>query len=146
MDQMCIRDRLFAAGAPASILAIARQGSAIIEEKPVSPGEIARRARVLVHAGNHGMSCLGIRAGLPQVTIGEAPEHIFDGRQLAAQGIGLTVEPRRRTVPNIKAAIAEAWESVEMAARAVAYAQETAPEFAGDPGELTADRIEAVLH
>jgi UDP:flavonoid glycosyltransferase YjiC (YdhE family) len=98
-----------------------------------------------VHAGNHGVSCLGLRLGLPHVTLSAQPEHMFDGRRIAEAGAGRNLEPKRWTVPNIQAAVRETWDDHAMAERAAALAQELAPEFAGDPGELTADRIEAVM-
>lgn len=124
-------------------VAVAGRRGAVVESQPRAPGEIAQTARVLVHAGNHGMCCLGVRAGLPQVTISSQMEHRFDGRMLAAVGSGVPVELHRWTVPNIRRAIEQAWEDEVMTARAVAIAGQFASEFEGDPGELTADRIEA---
>jgi UDP:flavonoid glycosyltransferase YjiC (YdhE family) len=122
---------------------ISRRG-AIVEGAPRPAAEIARTARVLVHAGNHGMCCLGLRAGIPQVTLSAQVEHVFDGRVLAQAGVGIIVERRRWTVPNIRAAIERAWEDEALAARARSLAAELAPEFEGDPGDLTAERIERV--
>ena len=64
---------------------------------------------------------------------------------LAQAGIGIPVELQRWTVPNIRAAIEQAWEDEAMAGRAAVIADQLAPEFEGDPGEMTADRIEAVI-
>jgi hypothetical protein len=130
---------------PMAVSVVGRRG-AVVESRPRPPAEIARMARVLVHAGNHGMCCLGVRAGLPQVTVSTQAEHVFDGRQLAEVGTGILVERQRWTVPNIRAAIEQAWEDEAMTTRAVALAERLAPEFEGEPGEMTADRIEAVIH
>jgi hypothetical protein len=116
-----------------------------IQDRPLPPSEIARRARVLVHAGNHGMTCLGLRAGLPQVTLSAQPEHVYDGRQLAAAGVGVAIERNRWSVPAIQKFIREAWSDTQMAERAAALARDMAPQFEGDPGEATADRVEAVI-
>jgi UDP:flavonoid glycosyltransferase YjiC (YdhE family) len=126
-------------------VAVVRRRGAVVESEPRAPAEIARTARVLVHAGNHGMCCLGVRAGLPQVTISSQIEHRFHGRMLAAAGSGIPVELQRWTVPNIRAAIERAWDDETMASRAAVIADQLAPEFEGDPGEMTADRIEAVI-
>ena len=137
--------RVFVAGnLPHAVALLGRHG-AVVEDRPRPPAEIARTARVLVHAGNHGMCCLGLRAGLPQVTLSSDMEHRFDGRALAHAGSGVPVELNNWTVPNIRAAIERAWEDETLATRAEALALELAPEFEGDPGELTADRIEAVI-
>jgi hypothetical protein len=133
-----------AANLPIAVTAASWRG-AIVEDRPLAPGEIARSARVLLHAGNHGMSCMGLRAGLPQVMLAGQIEHVFDGRAIAGAGAGLVVERNRWTVPNIRAAIEEAWENPAIAARATSLAADLAPEFEGDPGELTAERVSAVL-
>lgn len=135
---------MIAANAPLPV-GIMRWRNVVLQEQPMPAGEIARRARVLVHAGNHGMSCLGLRAGLPQVTLSGQPEHIYDGRQIAQMGGGLTVEFEHWSVPRIHQAIRTAWSNPQMTERAAAVAQELADEFEGDPGELTADRIETLI-
>ena len=129
---------------PMAMAVIGRRG-AVVEDAPRPPAEIARTARVLVHAGNHGMCCLGLRAGVPQVTLSAQVEHVFDGRVLAQAGAGIIVERRSWTVPNIRAAIERAWEDAALEARASTLAAELAPEFEGDPGEMTAERIEGVM-
>jgi UDP:flavonoid glycosyltransferase YjiC (YdhE family) len=91
------------------------------------------------------MCCLGLRAGIPQVTLSAQVEHVFDGRVLAQAGAGIIVERRSWTVPNIRAAIERAWEAAALAARASELAAELAPEFEGDPGDMTAERIERVM-
>jgi UDP:flavonoid glycosyltransferase YjiC (YdhE family) len=116
-----------------------------VESGPLLPSEIARHARLLVHAGNHGMSCLGLRAGLPQVTLSALPEHIYDGRQLANADVGRNIEHNRWSVPAIQNLIRDAWSSIQLAERAVALAEELSPQFRCDPGAATADRIEAVI-
>ncbi len=135
---------VIAGNLPMAVAVLKRRGVKV-ESEPRAPAEIIRTARVLVHAGNHGMCCLGLRAGLPQVTLSSQMEHRFDGRMLQQAGAGIAVELQRWTVPNITAAIEQAWEDGAMAARAAAMAEQLAPEFAGDPGEMTADRIEAVM-
>jgi UDP:flavonoid glycosyltransferase YjiC (YdhE family) len=142
---MRVPTRVFVAdNLPMAVAVVGRRG-AVVESQPRPPAEIARTARVLVHAGNHGMCCLGVRAGLPQVTVSSQMEHRFDGRMLAQAGIGVPVELQRWTVPNIRAAIEQAWDDEAITARATEIAQQLAPEFEGDPGEMTADRIEAVM-
>jgi UDP:flavonoid glycosyltransferase YjiC (YdhE family) len=137
--------RVVVAGNLASARAILQRGQIAVETSPLLPGEIARRARILVHGGNHGMSCLGLRAGLPQVALAANPEHVFDARQLASLGVAIPVEFRHWSVPRIHSAIREAWESRLLLHRAREVAQDLATDFAGDSGDMTADRIEAVL-
>jgi hypothetical protein len=133
-----------ASNLPMAVAVVGRRG-AVVETKPRPPAEIARTARVLVHAGNHGMCCLGVRAGLPQVTIASQMEHRFDGRMLMQAGSGITIELQHWTVPNICGAIERVWNDVRMAERAAAMAEQLSSEFNGDPGEMTADRIEALV-
>lgn len=137
--------RVMIAANAALPVGIMRWRNVVLQEQPMPAGEIARRARVLVHAGNHGMSCLGLRAGLPQVTLSGQPEHIYDGRQIAEKGVGLTIEVEHWSVPTIHQAIRTVWSNSQMTERATAVAQELADEFEDDPGELTADRIETLI-
>jgi len=137
--------RVFVADNLPMAVAVVGRRSAVVESSPRLPVEIARTARVIVHAGNHGMSCLGVRAGLPQVTVSSQMEHRFNGRMLAQAGIGIPVELQRWTVPNIRAAIERAWDDEAMAGHAAVVADHLASEFEGDPGEMTADRIEAII-
>jgi hypothetical protein len=137
--------RVVIAGNPLPSVTVARWRKAMVEERPLPPAEIVRRARVLVHAGNHGISCLGLRGGVPQVTLSDQYEHVFDGRRIAAAGAGIILERRQWTVPAIHKAIHEAWADTAMAGRARSLATSLAPQFAGDPGEMTADRIEAII-
>jgi len=126
-------------------VAVIGRGTARIEDRPRAPAEIVRTSRVLVHAGNHGMCCLGVRAGLPQVALSSQVEHRFNGRMLAEAGVGISVELHHWTVPNIRAGIERAWDDEAMAARAAVVAARLAPEFEGDPGEMTVERIEAII-
>jgi UDP:flavonoid glycosyltransferase YjiC (YdhE family) len=79
------------------------------------------------------------------VTLSDQAEHVFDGRQIAAAGAGIILERRQWTVPAIHKAIHEAWANTAMVDRARALAASLAPQFDGDPGEMTADRIEAII-
>jgi hypothetical protein len=137
--------RVVLAGHPELSAAAAGWRNATVESQPLPPAEIARRTRVIVHAGNHGTTCLGLRAGIAHVTISQSVEHVFDGRQIEKLGTGFCLQSSRWTVPNIQTAIYEAWESSAMTERAIELARELAPAFAGDPGEMIADRIEALL-
>lgn len=138
--------RVVVAGNIASALAILRRGGVAVEEHPVPASEIVRGARVLVHGGNHGISCLGLRAGLPQVALAANPEHIYDARQMASMGGAVSVEFEEWSVPRIHAAIRQAWEDPRITLRAEEIAHDLNDDFAGDSGAATADRIEAVLH
>ena len=137
--------RVFVAGNLPMAVAVAGRHRTVVEDRPRPPAEIVRTARVLLHAGNHGMCCLGVQAGLPQVTVSGQTEHRFNGRMLAQAGIGISVELQHWTVPNIQAAIEKAWDDDAMANHAAATAKDLAPEFAGDPGDMTADRIDAII-
>lgn len=136
--------RWFIAGEAPAAAAVAIRYGGIVEPKSRPASEIARTARVLVHSGNHGMCCLGLRAAIPQVTLSDLVEHRFDGRSLAAAGTGIAIEREHWTVPNIRAGIEQAWASETMIRQAETLAEKLAEEFAGDPGEMTAERIEAV--
>ena len=138
--------RAVLAGNPEQSTVAAGWRNAIIETGPLPPPEIVRRARVIVHSGSHGTSCLGLRAGIPQVTFSRLMEHIFDGQQLESLGVGINLRSSHWTVPGIHHAIHRAWDDPEMTERAIAVAGQLSPAFAGDPAEMIADRVATLIN
>ena len=137
--------RAVLAGNPAAAVALTQSRGARVETQPLTPNEIARTARVVVHAGNHGLTCLGLRAGIPQVTLSEQAEHIYNGRRVAEAGAGINLERTRWTVPAIQTAIRDVWDGKRYVDGAAQLAQTLVPNFAGEPGALTAERIDRII-
>ena len=83
--------RAYISGSNEATRALFREAGTTVEEKPVSPRVIARRSRVMFHAGSFGIMCLGIRAGIPQVSAPQHLEQMFHARRLEQAGAGRTV-------------------------------------------------------
>jgi UDP:flavonoid glycosyltransferase YjiC (YdhE family) len=133
--------RLYVANADAATLARFRATGVIVEERPVAPSDIARRSRVLVHAGNHGTMCLGIRAGIPQVSVPQQLEQMFNARRLERTGAGRTVGWSPRTGELYAKFALDLYEDAGAQERARQLAEVTAADFAGDARAQSVARI-----
>jgi hypothetical protein len=131
--------RVYVAGADQDSVSKLRAKGIRVEGKPVSPFQIARRSRVIFHAGSYGTMCLGIRAGVPQVTAPQQLEQLFNARSLERAGGGCCIEPNDGAIYFDR--IVETYENVETRSRAVDLAIETGPEFLGKPGEMSSAQI-----
>jgi UDP:flavonoid glycosyltransferase YjiC (YdhE family) len=138
--------RVVLAGNPTGPVALMHSKGLRVETQPLAPREIARTARVIVHAGNHGLTCLGFLTGIPQVTLAEQAEHRFDGRRVAEVGVGINLERNQWTVPAIHAAIREVWESPHYANDAITLSRVLNSTMSGEPGQLSAERIDRIIH
>lgn len=59
----------------------------VLEPAPVPVAEIARRSRLLLHAGQHGMLSVGLLAGLPQVAVVQNLEQRFHAERAVEAGV-----------------------------------------------------------
>jgi hypothetical protein len=66
----------------------------VLESAPVPVAEIARRSRVLLHAGQHGMLSVGLLAGLPQVALPQNLEQLFHAQRAEAAGVARVIIAR----------------------------------------------------
>src|SRR5690606_4135623 len=64
--------RAFVPGIDASTADTLSSRGIRIERSPVPPAMIAKRSRLIINAAQHGILCLGVAAGLPQVSM---PQH-----------------------------------------------------------------------
>src|SRR5690606_8864924 len=59
----------------------------LVEQSPVPVDLVARRSRLLVNAGQHGTLCLGLAAGLPQVSVPQQPEQEYNAEAVERRGV-----------------------------------------------------------
>ena len=123
-----VRARLQAAGAQ-------------ISEGPLPVAQIAARARLVMNSGQHGIACLALGAGLPQLCLPQHLEQLFHARRLAHAGAARVVWPRTADAATIAAAIRESWDNSDMAFQARALAKALAPAFAQDDLALMRERL-----
>lgn len=104
-----------------------------VETAPVPVDAIARRTRLLLSAGQHGILCLGLGAGLPQVA---APQHLEQGyhaRRAAEAGVMRVVSREERSAEAFRSAVRDAYARPATAVRARALAAELRPQLARNP-------------
>jgi hypothetical protein len=145
LQQLKVPTRLYIANADAATLARFRATGAMVEERPVPPSDIARRSRVLVHAGNHGTMCLGIRAGIPQLSVPQQLEQMFNARRLERAGCGRTIGWSGRTGEVYTHHVLDLYEDPDTDAQARCLAEATAADFAGDARAQSVSRILEVI-
>jgi hypothetical protein len=138
--------RAFIPGCEPEIAGLLRARGVIVEEAPVPADDLVGRTRVFVHAGPQGTVSLGLRAGIPFVAAPRMYETEVNSRQCADLGVAIAVLPNERTVPTLRAAIFEIYESSAYHERARAMAARLAPQFAREPAAVIAERIAAVIH
>jgi len=107
-----------------------------IEPAPVPVSEIAARARILCNSGQHGMLCLGLAAGIPQVCLPQHLEQLYMARQAEARGVARVIWPQAAPAEAIRAALLEAWHDSAARAAAQQLAHELAPSFVRDDGPV----------
>lgn len=116
-----------------------------VERSPLRHDVIAQRSRMIVHAGQHGATCLGLGLGLPQVALPCQSEQSANARCIEAMGAGLCFEQPRTDPAAIAAAIEEVYADRAMAGRARDLARTLRPSLLGDTPALVRATVDAVL-
>lgn len=128
------------AAEPALVSRLQARGVAV-ELAPLPHALIAARSRMLVHAGQHGATSLGLALGLPQVALPRQSEQLANARCVEAMGTLASFPQPRRDSAAIAAAVARVYADADMARRAVALAHDLRGDLVGD----TAARIRSVV-
>lgn len=116
-----------------------------VETAPVAPALIAKRSRIVINAAQHGMTCLGLSAGLSQVSIPRDLEKQYNA--LAAGGLGVmrSVDHKDITAENFRSIVLEVYEDIAMACRARDLAEELRPQFTVNQRKQIRRRVAAVM-
>jgi len=133
--------RGFLPGAPDAVRARLAAAGMRIERAPVPVEEIVRTSRLVLNSGQHGILCLALAAGLPQLCLPQHLEQLFHARRAEAAGVARVVWPRSAPGETIGHAIRAAWDDAAMAGRARALARELAPHFVADDLALLRERL-----
>lgn len=108
----------------------------VIETAPLPITEIGRTARMICNSGQHGMVCLGLAAGLPQICFPQHLEQLFTARCAQQAGVARVVWPRSASSDSIRATLQAAWEDSSALASAQALAHALAPGFTHDDSTM----------
>ena len=123
---------------------LAARGVAV-EREPLSHRAIAERSRMMVHAGQHGVTCLGLALGLPQVALPNHSEQVANAIRVEAMGSLLRLDRPRCDGAAIAAAIRRVYADTGMARRARELAQALRPDLVGDTTALVGAAVRHVL-
>lgn len=126
------------------LTALARKG-VMVERAPVPIDLIAKRSRLLVHAGQHGILCAGLAAGLPQVTVPDQAERLYNSEAAAARGVSAILRKPERSAEVLRKTILDAYENVSMARNAKDVAADLAPVFQESRRKLIRRRLAAAM-
>lgn len=58
---------------------------------------------VIVHQGGGGTVLTSLRMGVPQLVLGQLPDHAFHAERIAQSGVGLRLDPAEADVPRLRA-------------------------------------------
>lgn len=115
-----------------------------VETTPVPVDDLVARSRMIVHAGQHGIICLGLAGGLPQVAFPQNIEQLYHARCAETAGV-LALPPRPWMEPDkIIAAIRAVYGDAAMAARAQVLARTVRPALQLDAAALIRERVQAI--
>jgi hypothetical protein len=116
-----------------------------LEHRPVPVELIARRSRMIVHAGQHGILCLGLAAGLPQIAIPQHLEQLYHARRCEAAGTGRTMTLENRTAAKLRMTIRDTYDDPGIGNIARTVAGQLREQFAVAPATLIRERIGSLL-
>jgi UDP:flavonoid glycosyltransferase YjiC (YdhE family) len=121
----------------------------VLESAPVPVAEIARRSRVLLHAGQHGMLSVGLLAGLPQVALPQNLEQLFHAQRAEAAGVARVIIPRECVQERLLATVSALYDDAVAREAARGLALSLRAELDAAPRDLLARAVaplcEAVL-
>jgi len=133
--------RCFLPAAPPAVRARLAAAGAIVEDRPVPVVEIARRSRMVFGSGQHGILCLALGAGLPQLCLPQHLEQLYHARRAQNAGVASVIASRNAPAAAIREAILSLWHDQATASRARALAQDLAPRFVTDDAALLRARL-----
>lgn len=121
--------RLFVPGVDATTAARLEAAGIVLERAPVPVDLIAQRSRVIVNAGQHGILCLALSCGRPQIVLPQHIEHLHNGRVAQRAGVARVLTRKEWQASLVSQAIRDAYGDGPMLRRAVTVAADMAPFF-----------------
>ena len=117
----------------------------LVERSPVPVELIAKRTRLMVNAAQHGTLCLGLAAGLPQVSVPQDLEKQYHADAAASRGVLISVDEKDRGADSFRSILLDAYEDAGLARRARDLAEELKPQFSANQRKLIRRRLAAVM-
>ncbi|MBB5686650.1 glycosyltransferase [Sphingobium boeckii] len=117
----------------------------LLETAPVPVDLLVRRSRLIINAGQHGILCLGLAAGLPQICIPQHLEQLYHARRAEAAGVAQVATIHDRTAPILRQMIQNAYVDGRLASAARKSAEALQPQFAVRPEAVIRARLTSLL-
>lgn len=119
-------------------------GGVDIIKEPARANQIAATTALLVNAGQHGTLCLGIAAGIPQVTLPQHLEQLYHAERAQELGTARVIGMGDDRPARLRAAIREAYHDRHMADAARTLARQVRPHFEVSSRKLIRRSINSV--
>ncbi|MBX3581426.1 MAG: hypothetical protein KF810_06000 [Rhizobiaceae bacterium] len=116
-----------------------------VERAAVPVNLIAKRSRLIVSAAQHGITCLGIASGLPQVSRPSDLEKQYNAEAVERRGIMQLIDDKDLPAHLFRSTILNAYEDAAMARRARALADELRSQFDINQRKMIRRRIADVM-
>lgn len=145
IGRLGIPTRVFIPGLEATMAEEFTKRGIQVEKSSVPVDLIARRSRLLINAAQHGTVCLGLAAGLPQVSVPQYREHRYNAEAVQDQGVLVSVDEANRSAERFRSIVLDAYENAGMARRAKDLAEELRPNFQANQRKLIRRRMADVM-
>jgi UDP:flavonoid glycosyltransferase YjiC (YdhE family) len=116
-----------------------------VERSAVPVDLVAKRSRLLINAAQHGTLCMGLAAGLPQVSVPQQREQLYNAEAAGRRGVLVNVDKDDRGAERFRSIVLDAYEDAALARRASDLADELKPHFQANQRKLIRRRIAAVM-
>lgn len=137
--------RAFCPGIDPAIASGLKSAGIIMEDGPVPVADIARRSRLILHSGQHGILCLGLAAGLPQIAIPQHLEQLYHARRCEAIGTGVVIDHADRVPERLSDTIRRIYRDAEIGRHARHIASTLRDQFTVDAAQLIRSRLLPLL-
>ena len=124
--------RAFMPGASEAEIADFSASGIVMENAPVPVDLLARRTRLMVHAGQHGIVNLALAAGIPQFAIPQHMEHLLHASRIKALGMADYVMPQNIDAGSFRDLVHGAYNSQAMQDAAQDFARIKRPIYLQD--------------
>lgn len=134
--------RTYLPGATEEVAVTLRAAGVVVETAPVPLDLLIRRSRLMVNAGQHGILCLGLLAGLPQVALPQHLEHAYHARAAARLGSTLVLSAKDWQRETIADAVRAAYHDAALQSAAGETARRLRANLPNDPAAALRARLE----
>lgn len=141
LERLPLPRRGYLPAVPADVARRLAASGMVLEPSPVPVDEIARRSRLILNAGQHGILCLALYAGLPQVALPQHMEQLFHARRAEAADCVRVVTGQDWETDRLIEVVRTAYDDAGLQARARRVAEQLRAGLAGLHGQQVAQAV-----